>query len=67
MCGQKTDLISDKLTVVIAVSILMNTMNNPTLITNHNHPASVDTIIVVGYIYMALTSSIRVNDDTMCR
>ena len=28
MCGQKTDLISDKLTVVIAVSILVSTRSN---------------------------------------
>ena len=33
---------------LIAVSILVNTTNDPTLITNHNCPAGVDTIIVVG-------------------
>ena len=59
------DLISDKPIAVIAVSILVNTTNDPTLITHHNRPASVDTIIVVGY--MALASSVRVNDDTMRR
>ena len=61
--SRKLDLISDKPVAVIAVLILVNTTNDPTLITNHNRPASVDTIIVVGY--MALASSVRVNDDTM--
>ena len=73
VCAVKDpDFISDKLTTIfllviglIAVSILVNTTNDPTLITNHNHPASVDTIIVVGY--MVLASSVCVNDDTMRR
>ena len=60
-----TDVISDKLTVILALLILVNTTNDPTLITNHNLPASVDTVIVVGY--MDLASSVCVNDDTMCR
>ncbi len=66
------DFISDKLTAIFllvigltAHSILVNTMNFPKLITNLNRNAGVDTIIVVGY--MALASSVRVNDDTMCR
>jgi hypothetical protein len=46
-----------------ALLTLVNTTKDPTLITNHNRPASVDTVIVVGY--MALASSVRVNDDTM--
>jgi hypothetical protein len=47
-------IISDKLTAIMlvialtALSILVNTMNDPTLIINHNRPASVNTIIVVG-------------------
>jgi hypothetical protein len=51
---RKLNLIFDKLTAImlviglIAVSILVNTTNDPTLITNHNCPAGVDTIIVVG-------------------
>ena len=53
------DIISDKLTGITAFSTLANTPNDPTLI------ASVDTVIVVGY--MALASSVRVNDDTMRR
>jgi hypothetical protein len=44
---RKLDLISGKPIVLIAVSILVNTTNDPTLITNHNRPASVDTIIFV--------------------
>ena len=48
---------------LIPLLTLVNTMKDPTLITNHNRPASVDTVIVVGY--MALASSVRVNDDTM--
>ena len=39
------DIISDKPIVLMAPSILVNTTNDPTLITNHNRPASVDTII----------------------
>ncbi len=58
-------IISDKLSAINALSILVNTTKDPTLITNHNHPAGVDTIIVVGY--MALASSVHVNDDTMRR
>jgi hypothetical protein len=52
--ARKLNLIFDKLTAImlviglIAVSIIMNTMNDPTLITNHNRPAGVDTIIVIG-------------------
>ena len=53
------DIISDKLNGITAFSTLTNTMNDPTLI------ASVDTVIVVGY--MALASSVHVNDDTMHR
>jgi hypothetical protein len=64
--ARKLDLISDKPIAVIADSILVNTTNDPTLITNHNHPASVDTIIVFGY-NTALARSVCVNDDTMCR
>jgi hypothetical protein len=63
--SRKLDLISDKPVAVIAVLNLVNTTNDPTLITNHNCPASVDTIIVVGY--MAFASSVCVNDDTMRR
>ena len=53
------DIISDKLNGITAFLTLPNTMNDPTLI------ASVDTVIVVGY--MALASSVHVNDDTMHR
>ncbi len=42
------DLIFDKLTWLNDPSILINTTDDPTLITNHDHPAGVDTIIVVG-------------------
>ena len=50
VCVVKFCIISDKLTAImlviglIALSILVNTMNDPTLITNHNRPAGVDTI-----------------------
>jgi hypothetical protein len=54
VCAVKFYIISDKLTATImhvigltALSILVNTTNDPTLITNHNRPAGVDTIIVV--------------------
>ncbi len=55
VCAVKDlDFISDKLTTtfllvigLLAVLILVNTTNDPTLITNHNCPAGVDTIIVV--------------------
>jgi hypothetical protein len=53
------DIISDKLTGITAFLTLVSTTNDPTLI------ASIDTVIVVGY--MALASSVRVNDDTMHR
>jgi hypothetical protein len=42
----KVYIISDKLRA-LALLTLVNTTNDPTLITNHNRPASVDTIIVV--------------------
>ena len=53
VCLVKFYIISDKLTTImlvialIALSILVNTTNDPTLITNHNRPAGVYTIIVV--------------------
>ena len=53
VCAVKFYIISDKLTAImlvialIALSILVNTTNDPTLITNHNRPAGVYTIIVV--------------------
>jgi hypothetical protein len=45
---RKLALISDKLTGITAFLTLVNTTNDPTLITNHNRPAGLDTIIVVG-------------------
>jgi len=54
VCAVNFFIISDKLTAImlviglIALSILVNTTNDPTLITNHNRPAGVDTIILVG-------------------
>ena len=49
------DIISDKLTArfflfigFFLTSLLVNTSNDPMLITNPNHPAGVDTIFVVG-------------------
>jgi hypothetical protein len=44
---RKLDIISDKPIALTALSILVNTTNDPTLITNHNRPAGIDTIIVV--------------------
>jgi hypothetical protein len=49
-----------------ALSILVNTTNDPLLIINPDRNAGIDTIIVIGYI-TALARSVRVNDDTMCR
>ena len=52
--ARKLDLISDKLTAIMlviaftAILINANTTNDPTLITNHNCSAGIDTIIVVG-------------------
>jgi hypothetical protein len=45
--SRKLDLISDKLSAIMALLTLINTTNDPTLITNHNRSAGVDTIIVV--------------------
>ena len=50
------DIISDKLTEIMlvigltALLTLVNTKNDPTLITNHNCPVGIYTIIFVGYI-----------------
>ena len=48
VCAVKFYIISDKLIALIALSILVNTTNDPTLITNHNRNAGIDTIIVFG-------------------
>ena len=70
-----SDIISDNLLewffLVIGLcyySLLINKTNDPSLITNPNHPASVDTIFVfvVGYVF-SLAKSFRVDDETMCR
>ena len=53
VCAVKFYIISDKLIAIMlvigftALTILVNTTNDPTLITNHNLPAVIDTIIVV--------------------
>jgi hypothetical protein len=53
VCAVKFYIISDKLIAIMlvialtALLILVNTTNDPMLITNHNRPAGVDTIIVV--------------------
>ncbi len=48
VCAVKFYIISDKLIALVALSILVNTTNDPTLITNHNRNAGIDTIIVFG-------------------
>ncbi len=75
--GSHLDFISDKLTAsfllvigLIAFFLFINTTNDPSLITNSNHPAGVDTIFVFGFRYffsLALAISFRVDDETMCR
>ena len=41
----KIYIVSDKPIALTALSILVNTTNDPTLITNHNRPAGVDPLL----------------------